>query len=239
MKSQTIFLLGLFMLFFAAAIFADSPFENYQTAYKDIKPSVMRDTIGVLTINANWGWEPEFHVDDVQIPLCEKNIASFTDSGTISLQKNTAWLTSYGYSGIGSYRFPLIADTDNHCCIVVDPKGDKRIWINKKKLSESLENGFELQLFDSLKNAQVDLFYFTDSKKKKLYNSPAKDSTFTVIDEKTHPVLIAAETKNGFVRLVVPNDDPESQAEPKSVGWARIRDNEGLMTIWLIVSDQC
>lgn len=239
MRSKTILLLAFFMLIFTAAIFADSPEEVYQTAYKDIKPSVMRDTIGVLTINANWGWEPAFHVDDVQIPLCEKNIASFTDNGTISLQKNTTCLTSYGYGGTGSFRFPLIADTDNHCCIVVDPKTDKRIWINKKKLSESLENGFELQLFASLKNTQVDLFYFTDSKKKKLYVSPAKDSAFTVIDEKTHPVLIAAETKNGFVRLVVPNEDPESQEEPKSVGWARIRDNEGLMTIWLIVSEGC
>ncbi|MBU1109039.1 MAG: hypothetical protein KKB51_20335 [Candidatus Riflebacteria bacterium] len=232
-------LIGLLFVLLSAITFADSPVEKYNFTLKDIIPSVMRDTIGVITINANFGWEPDYHVDDVEIPLCENASGSFTDAGNISLQKDTRALTSYGYGGTGSFRYPVTECTGDYCRIIIDPQTDKRVWIDKKKLAKNIENGFELTLFDSMENVGVDLFFFTNSKKKKIYSEPAKNSSFVVIAESTYPALEAAETKNGFVRLVISDSNSESNSLKKTIGWARIRDNEGLISIWITDLDEC
>lgn len=239
MKLKTWVMLGILFVLVSAVAFADSPVENYNFTCSEIPATVLHDTIGVITINASWSWEPSYHVDDVQLQLCENTSDGFINSGTISLQKETRCLTSYGYSGIGSYRYPVIVDTDNYCCIIIDPKLDKRVWIDKKELAKTSENAYEVSLFDSLKNVQVDLFFFTNSKKKKIYVNPSKDSPFTVIDEKTYGILEVAETKDGFVRLVIFDSDPANKSGVKSVGWARVRDNDGLLSIWVIDADEC
>jgi len=239
MKHMVRSALVIFLVMLAHIAFADAAYESYNVKYRDIARTVLRDTAGVLTINARWGWEPEYHVEDLQIAVYEKASDGFKTSKAISLLKETRWLTSYGYSGTGSFRFPLIEESGNYCQIVTDPQADRRIWINREELARNLENGVEIKLFDSLDNfVNVDLFFFTDSKKKKIYSEPVKDSSYKVVDEKTWPALSAAETRNGFVRLTITesneDSDPEKPLERKTVGWARIRDNEGLLTVWLI-----
>lgn len=239
MRLKSLLLFCSVFILTAFAAFADSPMEAYHFSCKEIKPAVLLDTIGVLTINASWSWEPTYHVDDVQIPLVEKNEALFISAGEISLQKDTRCLTSYGYAGTGSFRFPVTENSGDYCRIVIDPKEDRRVWIDRKKLAGALANGLEFCLFESLQDVKVDLFFFTSSRKKKIYNEPVKNSASRVIDDKAYPVLEAAETKNGFVRLVVFEGDPGVNTEKKTVGWARIRDNDGLLSIWIIDCDEC
>jgi len=225
---------------------ADAPYETFNVKYREIAPSVLRDTTGIVTVNADFSWENGYSVKDVELRIYDKIADKFVASGVISLQKQTVALSSFGYSGIGSYRFPMTEEEGDYCRIVIDPKSDRRVWINNQMQAKGLENGVEKMHFDALKNlVAVDLFVFTDSGKKKLYAEPSRESSFVVIDSKKHAFLLAAEVKNGFVRLVSeeaitvePEDGKESPA-PQTLGWARIRDNEGLLTLWIVGGPNC
>lgn len=225
---------------------ADAPYETFNVKYREIAPSVLRDTIGVVTINADFSWENGYSVKDVELKAYDKVAGSFVASEVISLQKQTVALSSFGYSGIGSYRFPMTKEEGDYCRIVIDPKSDRRIWINNQMQAKGLENGLEKTHFDDLKNlVAVDLFVFTDSGKKKLYAEPSRESSFVVIDSKKHAFLLVAEVKNGFVRLVseeaitLQSEDGKAPTTPQTLGWARIRDNEGLLTLWIVGGPNC
>jgi len=239
-------LLFLCCFFSAAPASADAPYETFNVKYREIAPSVLRDTTGVVTINADFSWENGYSVKDVELKAYDKVVGSFVASEAISLQKQTLALSSFGYSGIGSYRFPMTEEEGDYCRIVIDPKSDRRIWINTQIQAKGLENGVDKTHFDGLKNlVAVDLFVFTDSGKKKLYAEPNRESSFVVVDSKKHEFLLAAEVKNGFVRLVseeaitLQSKDGKENSTPRTLGWARIRDNEGLLTLWIVGGPNC
>lgn len=239
MKLKSLLLMVLMFLMLPVGAFADSPYEEFHAAYGEIASAALHDTIGVLTINATWSWEPSYHVDDLQIPLGEKTHVGLVPGGRISLQNETRSLSSYGYSGTGSFRYPITEISGEYCRIIIDAKADRRVWVNSRMLGAMLENGVQICLFDAMKDVQVDIFVFTSSRKKKIYDQPAKDSKYRIIDDKTWPALEAAETKDGFVRLVVREGEPGENQVKKTIGWARIRDNEGFLSLWIVSVDEC
>jgi hypothetical protein len=216
--------------------FADSPFEQFNCGYREIADTVRRDTIGVLTITASFSWEPEYHVEDLQLQTFATASASFQPSTVMSLLNKTTSISSYGYAGKGSFRFPVVAESGDFREIVIDPVSNLRVWIRPADLSAA---GYPVCSadFNNLHDVKVDIFFFTDSQRKKIYEQPVKDSSYSIIDARKYPSLTAAETKNGFVRLILTKGSGKTGW--KEIGWARVRDNDGLLSIWIVDSDEC
>ena len=94
-------------------------------------------------------------------------------------------------------------------------------------------------MLDSIKTPSpffVDIFYFTKSGKRKLYKEPKKDADFIIIskNESRYSLLKIIEQKNGFIKLGSFHLDyatDKTTIEP--IGWTRMRDNQGMLIIWI------
>jgi len=145
---------------------------------------------------------------------------------------------------IENYRYPIIETIAPHARIVYDPVKNLSAWID---LSET-EKDFSttVTLLNELNESQsfyVDIFCFTESGRRKIYKSPAKDAEYFIASksDRRYELLKVMELGNGFLKLGKPRFKPDSleMEGVDPIGWVRIRDDQGQLIFWIKYVDMC
>lgn len=236
-KINTCMIAVVISLLCSQPLFADGPYETYHVAIDDISKDVLKNSIGILTINAGIkkGMELKTFVRDEE---------QFTYVKNLKVRGETTPISNFGLrppidtSYISNYRYPIVGKVNHYLCIVYDPKRNIKAWVNKNAIEENF-SGVSVIIIDSLKTPSsffVDIFYFTKSGRRKLYQESKNDADFIVIskDEHKYSLLRIIEQKNGFVRIGIAYVDYSAGQESiEPIGWIRIRNNQGMLMIWV------
>lgn len=97
--------------------------------------------------------------------------------------------------GLYTYRYPIVAKFEQYLCIVYDPIQNLKTWVNIKELEENFYTS--ILMLDNIKTPSaffVDIFYFTKSGRRKLYEEPRRDAKFIVISKN--------ESKYGLLKII-------------------------------------
>lgn len=216
------------------SLLADAPYEKYYVTYSPELRRILQETIGILTINSGVKKGKE-------IKTYFREGENFNTNKVLNA-KETNPLSNYGFhppvndSLISNYRYPLIASDEDFLCIVYDVKNGLKTWVNKKELEKDFY--VSIVMIDSLpipNRFLVNIFYFTYSGNRKLYDQPNRESKFRIISKgKRYNLLKIIEQEEEFVKLgVVRYNYETSEEEIEPIGWVRTRDNEGMLMFWI------
>ena len=215
---------------------ADAPYELYSVPKSSISIVVLRDSIGVLTLSSDVKGGKD-------IPTYKVSGSSFT-SDAILKALETVPVSNFDYHPpddpklIGSYRYPILKKTGTYLLIVVDPVKATRVWVNVAELG----NAFILRqtYFNDLAHLgelYVDPFFGEVDVSRPIYKTPSLATETGTIPKGSYKVKAE---KNGFVELLVEEWSEQSEhPELRTVGWIPIRDAAGLLTIWVVLYDNC
>lgn len=239
-KMQVAFVLATVSL--SLPTFADAPSEGYHVAYKDISKEVLRNTIGILTINSRAGKE-------ATLQTYAREAGQYVPAALLEAADTTP-ISSFGYhppvdSGtIENYRYPIIEATDSYVRIVYDPVKNLSGWINLietgKRFSTSVTMLHDLE---ALKSFSIDIFSFTESGKRKFYKFPGTPDNHFLVEKSdiSYWFLTVMDMRKGYLQLGKPrfNDSTLELEGVDPIGWIRIRDDQGLLTFWIMLVDMC
>lgn len=220
-------------------VFADAPTEKYHVTYTSIAKDVLKNTIGILTINSGTR-------GGTALRVYTRMADRFVADSSMKVEETTP-LSSFGYHGdasiklIENYRYPIIETIGSHARIVYDPVKSLSAWINLEETEHDFYTKVTLLSdLDALSKYYVDIHGFTKSGRRKIYESPEKDAQYAIVAKSSTSLLKVIEIGEEFVKLGKPrfnNDWQEEGIDP--VGWIRIRDDEGKLTFWLTFFDNC
>lgn len=228
--------MGVVGLLCCPPLFADAPYEKYHVAFKDISKDILKNTIGILTINSGIK-------KGVQLKTYLRSGNKFTFNKILKV-KETIPISNFGYQPgidelyIENYRYPIVNKFEHYLCIVYDPKKNLKAWVN----IEEVEVNFYITpiLLDSIPipgEFFVDIFYFTEDGTRKIYKDPQKDADSILISKNLfeYSLLKIVEQKNEFIKIEgtawVSGDVGKGSIEMSA--WIKIRDEKGNLTIWI------
>jgi hypothetical protein len=239
-NTAKIILISIASIFCALPLLADAPYERYHVSYKDISEDILKETIGILTINSGVK-------KGKKVRTYLRTEDKFTFDKVLKIEETTP-VSNYGYQppidelGIENYRFPVVAKVDQYLCIVYEPKKNLRGWINLGEMEQDFYT--DLVILDSIPVPSeffVDIFYFTDDGIREIYKDIDKAAVTISKELFEGSLLKVTDQKNGFIKIEGPafinHDIGKGQIELS--GWIRIRDDRGNLTIWIIDVDQC
>jgi hypothetical protein len=235
-RTIRIILISVIILIQFQPLLADAPYEKYHLFYQEISKDVLRKTIGILTISSGIKKGTE--------------LKTYSKSGNkyifdkIIKPKETIPISNFGYHPsfhepyIENYRYPIVFRSDPFLCIVYDPKKNLKTWVNLEEVGRDF---YILRVFlDSLSISEdlfVDVFYFTGSVKRKVYKEPENGADFSVISEDEHKysAFKVIEQKDGFIKIGIFrwDADPLKEEPVEPIGWIKIRDDKGYVTVWV------
>lgn len=236
-----VIIVGGINLLFSLSLFADAPYEKYHVAYKDISKDVLKNTVGILTINSGIKKGTELKA----YTRIEKQ---FSYNKTLKVKK-TIPISNFGYHPpvdelcISNYRYPIVAKFEQYLCIVYDPIKNLKTWVNMKEVEENFYTS--TVMVDSIKIPSsffVDIFYFTKSGKRKLYKEPRNDAKYIIIskNESKYGLLKIIGQKKDFVKIGIVHVDFDTYEESiEPIGWVKIRDGQGRLMFWIKYVDLC
>ena len=168
----------LFLKFlFSILLFGDAPFEKYHVTYSPELKQTLKETIGILTINSGVK-------GGRKIETYSKNDKDFKLSGTLDVIKETTPVSNFGWqpifpdSLVTNYRYPVTAENGNYLEIVYDAKKGSKTCVNTKEIEKNFYH--TIIMIDSIPTPLdfwFDIFYFTNSGKRKLYEQPNRNSS--------------------------------------------------------------
>lgn len=235
---------------------ADSPDETYFLERKQIPDSFLREAQAVLTLAI---LDPKAYAAYYQktevkskpyISVFQKGKNGFAKLGLLN---ETEIMTPTGgeYGPAKWYRFPVIGGRETYLEIIYNLPENKRCWVNLAELEHSLSGEKPvLEWFTtrhaSKKHVSVDIFYLARNNEITLCNGPGLKypcRTATPRSEivQSHGTYDAAafillERRNGFGRL---GKSRGADSPPMPIGWIRLRDENGLLMVWPIISPGC
>jgi len=227
------------VVFFIFPLFAEAPSEKYHVAYPSISKEVLQNAIGILTINPG-----EKMGDTLRTYLRQAH--TFVPFTHLDVLKTTP-VSCFGYHNpkeIENYRYPIIEMIGQYARIVYDPVKNLSGWIDLNETKKDFSTTITLlnELNESLRY-YIDIFYFTESGRRKIYKSPAKDAEHFIAakSDRRYGFLKVMELGEGFVKLGKLRFNFESHelegVDP--IGWVRIRDDQGQLTFWIQDVDMC
>jgi len=221
-------------LLYSATLFGEGPIERYHVLYEEISKDVLKNTIGILTLNSGVKGGKDLRT---YLKVGEQ----FIYSKTLEVRGETTPISNFGWRSpidkfIYNYRYPIVAKFGQYLCIVYEPTKNLKTWISIEEIKEQYFP--YIVMLDSIKTPSrfVDIFYFTKSGRRKVYKEPLRDADFIIIstEESKYPLLNMLEQKNGFIKIGIVHvdfDTDEQRVEP--LGWIRLKDDQGKLTIWI------
>jgi hypothetical protein len=184
------------------------------------------------------------------LPIYRKQSGGFIAAGTLKMEQI---LTPSGgvYEGMHWYRFPVLAAEGDYLQLICNLAEGRRCWIKPAELARPWSPGGKeapqsLWFADGGDPLTIDLFFLARDEQTFLYTRPQLDaprqritpaskllSSYEAYDPRA---LQLSERKNGFGHLVKITgcDTP-----PHSIGWVRLRDDQGLLQVWPIMGAGC
>lgn len=255
MKRPLLIVLTAMIMAISSQGYSDAPVETYFLEKTQIPDNVLRETKAVLTVNiidpkayAEYYNQPNLKLAPY-ITVYKKTGNSFKKMGILEkAQIKTPTGGNYGPSTW--YRFPVTNSKGEYFEIIYDISEHKKCWVNFSELKSSLSG--EKPVLDwfttqpSSEPVSVDIFFLTRNKEIRVYTSPTSGSpsqaltpqsdilrTSEVYDDRAFQII---ERKNGFGHLGV-NQGCDRPA--RSVGWIRLRDENGRLLVWPIMGLSC
>jgi hypothetical protein len=217
----------------AAAARADGPSEEYRVARASVAVSVLRDAIGVLTVDSGDGSDP-------LLPTYVKRGEYWVPHRRLTPSRTSpvsAFTTSPEEAGktFSNYRFPITRREFGYAEIVVDPVKDARLWVNTVELRKSFRVSADyFARLERLQGAFVDPFFGAPQAERRAYMSPDLSAQSSELGVGLYHVR---GERDGFLLLVPVGGMDDPPAQP--AGWVPIRDADGLLTLWLFYVDDC
>jgi len=240
-RINKIVILGVVSLLYSSFLFADAPYEKYHVAYENISKDVLKNTIGILTINSGVK-------KGTELKTYSRIGKQFIYNTTLRI-KETIPVSNFGYHppieelNIENYRYPIVAKFGEYLCIVYDPIKNSKTWINIEELEKNFYTS--IVMLDNIETPSsffVDIFYFTKNGRRRLYKEPKKNADFIIIskDKYGDSLLSIIAQKNEFVKIGVVTVNFDTYEESiKPLGWIRIRDDKGMLRLWIKYVDLC
>ncbi len=238
-------LLSLLAILISAAasipLFADAPSEHFHVKYEEIAPRVLRDAIGILTINSRAKAGQE-------IQTYELEGKEFKAGRKLKIKTETKPVSNFGYvwaEQIEDYRYPIVTRQERFYCIVSDPVTDLRVWINLDDLKPSFTYGVVMiDTFTPGHGAMtpINIFHFTQSGRRKLYAQPDAQATFSIVSNQDYPYrrFYVQEQQGNFIKVAwAIHDHASDSLKIEALGWIKIRDKVGRLTFWFEMYDDC
>ncbi len=235
-KTIRIMLISAIILIHFQPLLADAPYEKYHLFYQEISKDVLRKTIGILTISSGLkkGTELKTYSKSGNKFIFDKIIKA-TETIPIS---NFGYQPWFEQPYIENYRYPIIARSDPFLCIVYDPKKNFKTWVNLTEGGKDFNT--RVAFLDSLSipgSLFVDMFYLTGGVERKVYKEPKDGTDFSVISEEEYKYTAfkVLEQKDGFIKIGIFwwSTDPVKEIPVELIGWIKIRDDKGHLTVWL------
>jgi hypothetical protein len=235
--------------------YSDAPVETYFLEKTQIPDNVLKETKAVLTVSiidpkayAEYYNQPNMK-QAPYITVYKKAGNSFKKIGVLG--KAQIKTPTGGHYGPGAwYRFPVTHSKGEYLEVIYDILEHQKCWINFSELKSSLSgekpalDWFTTQ--SSSEPVSVDIFFLTRNKEIRVYTSPTSRSpsqgltpqseilrTSEVYDARAFQII---ERKNGFGKFVV---NQGCDRPGRSIGWIRLRDENGRLLVWPIMGLSC
>jgi hypothetical protein len=255
MKRLPLIVLTAMIMAIPSQGYSDAPVETYFLEKTQIPDNVLRETKAVLTVNiidpkayAEYYNQPNMK-QAPYITVYKKAGNSFKKMGVLE-KAQIKTPTGGKYGPITWYRFPVTNSKREYFEIIYDILGNKKCWVNFSELKSSLSG--EKPVLDwfttqpSSEPVSVDIFFLTRNKEIRVYTSPTSGfpsqvltpqseilRTRSVYDDRAFQII---ERKNGFGHLVV---NRGCDIPGRSIGWIRLRDENGRLLVWPITGLSC
>jgi len=236
-------------LFITVPAFADGPAEHFHVTPSEIPNSVLRDTVGVLTL-----FTCPHGVDVSQCNLGDQGLTLLDAPTHRSARpvaqplRSTVPISSNGYDhkvftlAVLEWRFPVVAVRASFVSIVYDVPRDLRAWLYLPH-AISGNRGF-FTSFDRLLASRTKQRFFLEplflrgGAPAQLYSSASRDHPTSLLSEEDD-ILIPVAYRNGFVLVRSATARDSDSASPSVLGWLPVRDEEGRLLLWLVNSVTC
>lgn len=221
---------------------ADAPYELYHVSRSSISVSILKESIGILTISSgirkgkylkpyqekSGNWTPEKMIDALKtIPVSNFSYHPLSD-----------------YEGVGSFRFPILKKSGAFIKIAIDPVDAKSIWVSREDLDK--DYFVKEDYFENFRPQELIDPEFPGLENARLYAKPSFQSETSGINHGQRFRVIGQ--KGDFLEVAEDEGDGEGDEEgastqktiePKSAGWIPIHDKKGLLIIWVALVDNC
>jgi hypothetical protein len=260
-------IVGLSVCALPSLLRAEAPFEQYHVAVDSIAQDVLKETIGILTINSG--------ASDVSLPALHIEHDSISSVDTVSVQKETLPLSNFGYakrvhltsreldSLLGDMKDQLgsaISHDRDGIEIDVSELSAKQkemlggpLWHRLQRLS-FLQSRYvsnyrypvtgvsgdtlEIVIDPTGNTLLMDCFKLTGGDTIRLFAEPSLQSQSELINDSQYGYFDIVDQQDGFVRAGVSHQDPSGDWVTEPLGWIEIRDNQGRLRIWIVMQDR-
>lgn len=225
----------LLLVIFTKMLVADGPYEKWHVEYGNDLRIVLTDIKGILTVNSGIKKGHEF-------VIYSKIDCSYECIDTLDILSETVPVSNFGYhppieqNYVANYRFPIVDIDDKYICIVYNTKQNLKAWLNIDEIEICFFTS--VVMFEEIKEPVhdfVDIFYFTMSGNRKLYTEPSRDAKYRVISKQgKYKYLRIIAQKNDYVHIACFTMDYQAgMTTTEPIGWIRIWDDDGVLTIWI------
>lgn len=235
MKNRFIFF-TLFLITYSP-IFANVPNEKF-FINNNLPREFLKRTIGILTINS--GVKRNITIDIYN--------DDFLKTNTLNLRDNSQPISNFGYhlsedTLISNFRYLVIDENVKFLKIVYDHNSKKYAWVCKKQIEENFYS--KMKYINDLKTNYgefLSLFELTSTDFRKIYNLPTDDSDFEFINRNdcSNKLIKILGQKNEFFKIAIVNEDCDNSIVIiKELGWIKLKDDTGVLNIWIVNEDLC
>jgi hypothetical protein len=225
----------LLLIIFAEVLFADGPYEKWHVEYGEDLRIVLNDIKGILTINSGANKKGSKFV------VYSKIDSSYEYEDTLNVMSETVPVSNFGWhppvrqNQICNYRFPILDVDDKYVHIIYDAKQHLKAWLRL----DDIESCFvtTMVMFDEMKeplDGFVAIFYFTMSGNRKLYTEPYENAKYRIISKDgRYGYLKMIAHENNYIQIARATMDYRTGMTTEPLGWIRIWDDNGMLTIWI------
>ncbi len=225
-------------LFMHSTVYSNVPDEKFFISKNNLPKELLKKTIGIITVSSGIK-------RNVTVDLFNDN---FIKTGKINLRDNSLPVSNFGYHPpddtlISNFRYLITDENENFLKVVYDHNHQKHAWVSKIQLSKNFYS--KIKYTDDLKTDYgefVSLFELLSTDYRKVYNQPDKDSDFEFIREKdcSGKQVKILEQKGEFLKMAIVNEDCDNTIEIiKELGWIKIKDETGALSVWIVNIDLC
>jgi hypothetical protein len=248
------------LLWGSTVLTADAAVETYFVDSREFQEAVLRDTIGVLTISVP---EEEHethaagdatHAAGVLLTYRLETDGRFTPAGHISV-RTLKGVNGWHYSSTFLFRVPIVRSESDYLEIVADVRADSRVWISIDGVRRfwSSPSDPRRAFITWLRADQpriacgegdvyppaFDVFYLIGGQNRRLYDTPSMSGKIRILAAGSpllDGIVFITAHQAGFGRVEVLKD---VSSTPRFIGWIRLRDDQGRLTVWPISYDLC
>jgi hypothetical protein len=221
--------------------------ESYQVPARELSDFLLRSMIGIATISVGVGAGDQEQAP----PIYDNDGDRFTPSGNILLRGSRP-VSSYR---VGSdpivnrsravvRRYPVLARKGMYVKVALDPSGRRAEWLRRTP-EGAFPNSVDFVDFGdagSFRCYQLDLFYLTGGRPRKLFERPDPAAPFTTLSATPGAEgflagdVVPLQRKGNFLEIAALRglDDPRT-----GIGWVELKDAGGRLTVWFTPGPEC